>query len=129
MPWHDAHTLGVAEMDATHRTFVALADRLLAADDASFPALFAELREHAREHFENEARLMKACRFPASGEHNGEHLRVLGELAYFAVAVQGGRLAVARQYARSLPSWFATHVATMDAALAACLKRAALVAA
>ncbi|HEX6734183.1 MAG TPA: hemerythrin family protein [Azonexus sp.] len=125
MPWHDSHALGVEEMDATHRSFVDLADRLLAADDAAFPALFAELREHTREHFDNEMRLMKACRFPAIGEHNGEHLRVLGELAYFTVAINAGRLGAARQYAQNLPSWFATHLATMDAALAACLKRAA----
>ena len=124
MPWSEANRLGVAEMDATHRVFVDLADRLLAADDAAFPALFAELHAHTRAHFDNEGRLMKACRFPAIGEHNGEHLRVLGELAHFASAVKAGRLAAARQYAQNLPSWFATHLATMDAALAACLKRA-----
>lgn len=123
MPWQTSQALGVAEMDATHRVFVDLADRLLAADDAAFPALFAELQAHTREHFENEGRLMKACRFPAIGEHNGEHLRVLGELAHFAVSVKAGRLVAARQYAQNLPSWFATHLATMDAALAACLKR------
>jgi hemerythrin len=67
---------------------------------------------------------MKACRFPAIGEHNGEHLRVLGELAHFATSVKVGRLVAARQYAQNLPAWFATHLATMDAALAGCLKRA-----
>jgi hemerythrin len=30
---------------------------------------------------------------------------------------------MAREYARNLPGWFATHLATMDAALAACLKK------
>jgi hemerythrin len=124
MPWSAAHELGVADMDATHRDFVALADRLLAADDAAFPALFAELHAHTRAHFDNEGRLMKACRFPAIGEHHSEHLRVLGELAFFSTSVRAGRLKVARQYAQNLPSWFATHLATMDAALAACLKRA-----
>jgi hemerythrin-like metal-binding protein len=124
MPWAEQFMLGVAEMDATHQSFVELADRLLAADDAAFPALFAELREHTREHFENEGKLMKACRFPAIGEHNGEHLRVLGELAHFATSVKVGRLVAARQYAQNLPTWFATHLATMDAALAGCLKRA-----
>lgn len=123
MPWSDSHALGVAEMDATHRAFVELADRLLVADDAAFPALFAELHAHTREHFDNEGKLMKACRFPAIGEHNGEHLRVLGELAHFAASVKAGRLGPARQYAQHLPGWFATHLATMDAALAACLKK------
>lgn len=122
MPWDQRYALGVAEMDATHQSFVELADALLIADDAAFPGMFAELREHTREHFESEGRLMKACRFPAIGEHNSEHLRVLGELAHFANSIKAGRLVAARQYAQNLPTWFATHLATMDAALAARLK-------
>lgn len=123
MPWSEQFDLGVAAMDATHREFVALADALLAASDEALPARFAELREHTRLHFESEAALMKACRFPATGEHISEHLRVLGELAHFSRSLAAGRLAVARQYAAGLPGWFSTHLATMDAALAACLKR------
>jgi hemerythrin-like metal-binding protein len=123
MPWDERFLLGVAEMDATHREFVAMADALLAAPDESFPAQFEALREHTRLHFEHEGKLMKACRFPAIGEHNGEHLRVLGELAQMARSVAAGRLGMAREYVRNLPAWFATHLATMDAALAGCLKK------
>ncbi len=122
MPWDERFQLGVAEMDATHRDFVALADALLAAADDEFPDLFRQLAEHTRAHFEHEGKLMKACRFPAIGEHNSEHLRVLGELAHFGRGVAAGRLKSARDYARGLPDWFATHLATMDAALAARLK-------
>ncbi|MGE5471301.1 MAG: bacteriohemerythrin [Bacteroidota bacterium] len=122
MPWDQRYALGVAEMDATHRDFVDLADALLVAGDDEFPVLFARLHEHTRAHFDNEGKLMQACRFPAIGEHNSEHLRVLGELAYFARGVAAGRYALARNYARELPTWFAGHLATMDSALAACLK-------
>lgn len=125
MPWNEQFSLGVADMDATHREFVALADQLLAAGDDEFPALFATLHEHTLRHFEHEKTLMKACRFPAIGEHESEHLRVLGELAHFASGLRRGRLKSAREYARGLPQWFATHLATMDAALAGCLKRMA----
>lgn len=124
MPWLADYALGVADMDATHREFVDLADRLIAASDDEFPSLFAELRDHTRLHFEYEGRLMKQCRFPATGEHNSEHLRVLGELAQLARGVAAGRLKMARSYAADLPGWFATHLATMDAALAACLRQA-----
>lgn len=122
MPWDERFLLGVAEMDATHCEFVALADALQTAADDEFPALFKQLAEHTRAHFEHEGKLMKACRFPAIGEHNSEHLRVLGELAHFGRGVAAGRLKAARDYARGLPGWFATHLATMDAALAARLK-------
>ncbi|HNO89168.1 MAG TPA: hemerythrin family protein [Rhodocyclaceae bacterium] len=123
MPWDDAQSLGVADMDATHREFVEYVDALASADDAAFPALFLSLQEHTRLHFEHEGKLMKACRFPAIGEHNSEHLRVLGEFAHFARGVNAGRLTPARAYIQALPGWFATHLATMDAALAGCLKR------
>lgn len=125
MPWSEQFVLGVADMDATHRQFVDQADALLKADDAAFIELFAELHEHTIRHFAHEKALMKACRFSAIGEHESEHLRVLGELAHFAGSIRRGRLAPARDYARALPGWFATHVATMDAALAASLKKQA----
>ncbi len=124
MPWDESrHTLGVADMDATHREFVDLAYALIVASDENFPGLYARLHEHTRAHFEHEGKLMKQCRFPATGEHNSEHLRVLGELAHFARGVAGGRIGMARNYVRNLPAWFDVHLSTMDAALAGCLKR------
>ena len=123
MPWDERHALGVAAMDATHREFVAHLEALTAADDASFPGLFEALAEHTRQHFDGEAVLMKQCRFPATGEHTSEHLRVLGEMAFVGRAAKAGRLKTARSYVEALPAWFATHLATMDAALAASLKR------
>ena len=125
MPWDEQFVLGVTEMDATHREFVDLADALLQASDDTFPVRFACLQEHTRRHFEHEGKLMKQCRFPAIGEHNSEHLRVLGELAHFGRAVAAGRLTMARNYVENLPAWFAIHLTTMDAALAGCLKKAA----
>ena len=124
MAWDERHVLGVAAMDATHREFVTHLESLTAAADASFPGLFEALAEHTRQHFDGEAMLMKQCRFPATGEHNSEHLRVLGELAHFARGVAAGRLGLARQYVQGQPAWFDTHLATMDAALAGCIKRA-----
>ncbi|MBK7900371.1 MAG: hemerythrin family protein [Azonexus sp.] len=122
MPWEERFALGVADMDVTHQEFVDLADALATAADADFPTRFAELREHTRKHFEHEARLMRRCRFPAIGEHESEHLRVLGELAHLAARVDGGRLTMARAYVEGMPQWFANHLVTMDAALAGCLK-------
>jgi hypothetical protein len=36
MPWAERHALGVAEMDATHREFLDMAEALQAASDADF---------------------------------------------------------------------------------------------
>lgn len=114
------HHLGLDEMDATHREFVALVDALIQADDEHFPFLFQKLVDHSRLHFAEEGRLMRLSKFPALGEHEGEHFRILGELLQFNRAIQRGRLALARAYVKSgLPEWFDLHLATMDSALAA----------
>lgn len=122
----DRHCLGEAQMDATHQAFVTLAAGLAAADDDAFCTGFEALLTHTREHFASEDARMRATRFPAIGEHIGEHQRVLAELRAFARGVRARRLGLARAYVReSLPEWFALHLSTMDAALAAHLKKTA----
>lgn len=117
------HGLGVAEMDATHEEFARLARETAQAGEADFPVRFGILVDHTQRHFDNEGRLMRECRFPAIEEHEGEHRRVLAELAHMRGAIARGRLPLARLYARqALPDWFRNHLATMDAALAACLR-------
>ena len=116
--------LGVDSMDATHGEFIALVDELNhTADAQAFADGFARLGAHTQRHFEHESRLMRACRFPAIGEHESAHASVLGELAFMQRQVSAGRLAPARDYVRGLPDWFHSHLLTMDAALAGCLKQ------
>lgn len=118
------HGLGVAEMDATHEEFAGLVAAAGSASDAEFPQLLEILAEHTRTHFANESRLMRDCGFPALAEHEGEHQRVLGEVAQMQRAAAQGRLRLARLYVtQGLPEWFRNHLATMDAALAACLRK------
>lgn len=120
------HALGVREMDPMHREFVALAAELRRAGNEDFVILFDSLLDHAQRHFDNESSLMRACRFGATAEHEGEHKRVLGELTRLRQGIDKGRLAFARAYvAEGLGPWFEQHLATMDAALAGCLKTAA----
>jgi len=124
LSWDETrHPLGVAAMDPMHREFLALAGELRVAQDEDFVVLFDSLLDHAQRHFDNESRLMRECRFPAVAEHEGEHRRVLGELARLRAGLDKGRLAFARAYVREgLGPWFEQHLATMDAALAGCLK-------
>jgi hemerythrin len=118
-----ARALGVDEMDRTHQEFVALVNLLIECDDSDFASLFGRLLEHCRQHFSNEGRLMRISRFPALGEHEGEHHRVYGDLVQMNRAVQRGRLMLARAYVNTgLSEWFDLHLATMDSALAAHLK-------
>jgi hemerythrin-like metal-binding protein len=115
-----AFALGVPDMDATHEAFIRLLNRLDAAPNSEFPALFARLLEHTQAHFEDEEARMQRCAFPATTEHSHEHRRILGELAQIRRQVDKGLVSFGRAYVREgLPGWFRLHAATMDSALAA----------
>jgi hemerythrin-like metal-binding protein len=120
-------TTGFAPMDDTHAAFLALLATAQAADDTALLPAFSELVEHTRRHFEDEAKLMRACRFSAAGEHENEHRRVLGEMSFFLLKLKQGRRAAARAWlAEGAADWFRSHLATMDSALAAQCKQAGL---
>jgi hemerythrin len=125
LAWDDTvHALGVAEMDATHAEFIALVAMLAECDDTDFAGLFGKLVDHCREHFLSEARLMRISRFPALGEHEGEHHRIYADLLQMRRTVQRGRLMLPRAFVKQgLTEWFALHLTSMDASLAAHLKR------
>jgi hemerythrin len=125
LAWDEkSHALGVTEMDTTHREFMALVNLLADCADSEFSVLFEKLLEHCRLHFTSEGRLMRISRFPALNEHEGEHHRIYGDLAQMNRAVQRGRLLLPRAFVKQgLEEWFNQHLASMDAALAAHLKR------
>jgi hemerythrin-like metal-binding protein len=123
--WNEArHALQHDGMDAVHREFIAQVAALIAASNADFPALFQTLVNHTREHFTAEGQLMRASKYRGLPEHESEHHRVLGELLQLNRSLKRGHLPLVRAYVREgLPEWFDTHLAMMDAALAAHLKK------
>ena len=125
LTWDESRfSLGVADMDDAHREFIALVTLQTQADEAEFTFLFQKLMEHARMHFTEEGWLMRLCKFQALAEHESEHHRLLGELMQLKHSLSRGRTALVRAYVKNgLPEWFRLHLATMDAALAAQLKR------
>ena len=107
-------------MDATHAEFIALLNRLDVIPNSGYSALFTQLIEHSRSHFDQEESRMLLCRFPATNEHTHEHRRVLGELVRIGKQVDKGLVSFGRMYVREgLTEWFRLHAATMDSALAA----------
>lgn len=123
--WDEArHTLGMDEMDNTHREFITQVDTLISASNAEFPALFQSLVTHTREHFMAEGRLMRESKYRGLPEHEAEHHRVLGELQQLNRTLKRGHLPLVRAYVKEgLPEWFDTHLAMMDGALVMHLKR------
>ena len=116
-------TVGYDLIDNDHDEFISLLNKLDAADNGEFPALFQHLYEHTEQHFDRENQLMKQFAYPGEIEHKGEHQRVLGEFKQFKTRVDKGMIAFGRSFVRDrLPQWFGLHVTTMDSALVAHIK-------
>lgn len=119
-----AISVGYQPIDQEHTEFIDLLDKLGGSSNADFPALFQELYQHTEAHFERENQLMQQSAFPATSEHIGEHLRVLGEFKQFKTRVDKGMISFARAFVKErLPAWFDLHVTTMDSALVAHIKK------
>ncbi|HSI47292.1 MAG TPA: hemerythrin domain-containing protein [Ideonella sp.] len=127
LDWSPMLQLDHPEMDATHQDFIDLlgqTERALTANDK--PAALAHWRGlvlHTVGHFGQEDRWMLATGFSPDNCHSRQHAQVL------TVLEEVGRLATDlgdfRPMSDCLPGlaqWFAGHVQSMDAALAAHLR-------
>ena len=115
--------LGYEAIDHDHQEFMDLVEQALAAENAAFATIFDALLIHTRQHFERENNLMEESKYPAIGEHSGEHTRVLGEFEQFRKRVQRGLIPFGRAFIQDrLVPWFELHITTMDSALAVHLR-------
>jgi hemerythrin-like metal-binding protein len=121
-PTNPQYCLGVDSMDSTHQEFIALVNDLGSATDEEFPQLFQELLEHTESHFTAENKLMEEVRFPPIDIHKGEHHRVLEQMRVIGSKVENGSITTGRTFVLTIPQWFREHAATMDSALAGCVK-------
>lgn len=118
LQWTDALALGLPEMDSTHQEFVALLAQVVNAPDDALLPLWRELVAHTDDHFAREDRWMQSTGFAASNCHSNQHQVVLQVLREGDKRGSAGELAVVRQMADELGSWFPMHAQAMDAALA-----------
>ncbi|MET0015233.1 MAG: bacteriohemerythrin [Sedimenticola sp.] len=83
--WSDALSMRNAEIDAEHKHFIDLVNRLNAAirerqDKAQVEQIMELILEDAREHFKHEERLFAEKAFPGAGEHSAIHRGLLAGL-------------------------------------------------
>lgn len=115
LQWSDEMALGPTSMDHTHREFIDLLAQVVQAPDADLLTQWHVLVDHTEEHFAREDRWMKDTGFASSNCHTVHHEAVL------QVMREGERraeLAVVRQMAEELGTWFPIHAQAMDAPLA-----------
>lgn len=116
--WQDHHELGYAPMDDIHAEFIALLERLLAAEDAAQAALMDELIVHVRAHFDEENRWMQETQFPPRDCHIEQHEAVWQSVLEVRQLLNHGRHDLCRDLALALANWFPEHATHLDSALA-----------
>lgn len=118
LQWSDTLALGLPVMDATHQEFVALLARVVGAPDTELLPLWHELVEHTDAHFAREDGWMQQTGFAATNCHSTQHQVVLQIMREGDKRGGLGDLAMVRQMADELGTWFPQHAHSMDAALA-----------
>lgn len=118
LQWSDTLALGVPAMDATHHEFVTLLDQVVHATDDTLLPLWRLLVAHTDDHFAREDRWMQNTGFSSSNCHTSQHQVVLQVMMEGDRRGSAGELAVVRQMADELSTWFPMHAQAMDAALA-----------
>jgi hemerythrin len=139
LAWRPEWELGIASMDADHRTLVEQLNRIArplmlssADDDAATRArLYLGLTRGLRNlgattriHFDREEALMRIADYPWIGEHKREHAMLHAEFTEFLRENSGMRIRKLKLSAlESLKGWFLGHLLDMDRHLALYLRK------
>lgn len=117
--WSDSFLVGLGSMDETHRQFVDQIRALGDADDAGIGAALLEIEAHCERHFASEEGLMLDSDYPSADCHAQEHAAVLASVREVIEWWRPGADAnTVRRLATALSTWFETHTAHLDSALA-----------
>ena len=115
--WSDEFALGHPDMDAMHHEFTEVLDRLLRSSDQDLADSLQAFLDHARRHFDEEARQMRETRYSGASCHLDEHAAVLASGDDVRDLLAAGRHDVARRFAVELARWFPKHSDEMDRSL------------
>jgi len=124
MPWSPTLALDMPLMDETHEAFIALLGEAVQAGDDTLLSRWAALIDHTQEHFDREDQWMQDTGFAAGNCHATQHSVILQVMREGGKRGLLGELDLVRQMAHELGLWFASHVQSMDAALALHLRSA-----
>lgn len=121
--WSPAYELGVAEMDAQHRTLVSMIDGLyLRMSEGEGAAGAAEatrnLARYAREHFSLEEAHIRRIGEERFAVHLREHAEFTSRVAQSLARLDAGERVSALDLAGYLRDWLTRHISCIDRHLA-----------
>lgn len=117
MEWSDALSIGIPEIDAQHRVFVGMLDRLRAvsgepgANRNELRVLLSDLVTYAEHHFVDEEERMVAAGYPGAAAHDSAARRIHDLLIRDADEVE-----LYRFLSAFLKAWLVNHIMREDKA-------------
>jgi hemerythrin-like metal-binding protein len=121
--WSDSFSVGVAEIDAQHRQWITLMNRLHdvlmgAADSADFSVgqCLEAMVEYGKFHLGFEEELLAEAGYPLLERHRAEHDRFRSRLEELARAEEGGRTLLNSEVMNMMNTWLQDHILKSDMA-------------
>lgn len=115
--------LNIKVMDTMHHEFLALLSEIKSCKSSEFMALFENMIEHTKDHFNVEEEIMSVHDFYDKKEHFDEHIVLLEEMQYFfekSKKIPAFGKSYIDQYAYEK---FKRHVLNIDSQLAMFIKQ------
>jgi len=120
----EKHLLNFEDMDKHHKEFIDIYNSKQSDSTQDYKNVMIKILEQTKVHFCHEEDLMKEHNYPRLKEHSDEHKKVLYEMEYF---INGSNTMIGKQilksyYLEGLPTWFDTHLLSMDSDLSSFIK-------
>ena len=121
MPWSPTLSIGVAQIDAQHKTLVEQADKLFEASKNNqgkerVGELLNFLEDYTKKHFADEEKYMLIIGYPGYNEQKTAHTEFVRQLAKLRAdySASGGNLLVILNANQLVVQWLTQHISSMD---------------
>ncbi len=121
MPWSPTLSIGVAQIDAQHKTLVEQADKLFEASKNNqgkerVGELLNFLEDYTKKHFADEEKYMLSIGYPGYNEQKTAHTEFVRQLVKLRAdySASGGNLLVILNANQLVVQWLTQHISSMD---------------
>ena len=117
--WSDAYSVGVAEIDAQHKTLFELLEKLQQAVHAKHGSaacieILDELVAYTKVHFTLEESLMRLSHYPDLEAHQKRHRDLVAEVEAMHEKIHSGGGAISFELLHFLRNWLTKHILSED---------------
>ena len=117
--WTDKFSVGVAQLDAQHKTLIAMVNRLLSSPEVTTRSetisdLLSDMTDYARTHFRTEEELMRQHGYPMLDEQIAQHRSFRKKAVDFCTATTLAIDEIPDTMLNYLREWLLEHILTVD---------------